>query len=135
MWDAEGTSSQSSPELTTALYLLQAKGRRESEGSKSCRSPSGRSPTRAEKRMSFESASSLPEVSGQQWKGMVQRCREQIFRSAGRAFRYELSRWACGDRNSPLPRTLVPSGGLSGLWAHRSRRPFLWIRRRSPPFA
>ncbi|XP_070449827.1 pleckstrin homology domain-containing family G member 3 isoform X3 [Equus przewalskii] len=40
----------------------QAKGRRESEGSKSCRSPSGRSPTRAEKRMSFESASSLPEV-------------------------------------------------------------------------
>ncbi|XP_070105650.1 pleckstrin homology domain-containing family G member 3 isoform X2 [Equus przewalskii] len=41
---------------------MKAKGRRESEGSKSCRSPSGRSPTRAEKRMSFESASSLPEV-------------------------------------------------------------------------
>nr|XP_012633167.1 pleckstrin homology domain-containing family G member 3 isoform X3 [Microcebus murinus]XP_012633168.1 pleckstrin homology domain-containing family G member 3 isoform X3 [Microcebus murinus] len=38
------------------------KGRRESEGPKSCRRPSGRSPTSAEKRMSFESVSSLPEV-------------------------------------------------------------------------
>ncbi|KAK1339291.1 hypothetical protein QTO34_019972 [Cnephaeus nilssonii] len=38
------------------------KGRRESEGPKSCRRPSGRSPTRAEKRMSFESISSFPEV-------------------------------------------------------------------------
>ncbi|XP_070274535.1 pleckstrin homology domain-containing family G member 3 isoform X1 [Myotis yumanensis] len=38
------------------------KGRRESEGPKSCRRPSGRSPTCAEKRMSFESISSLPEV-------------------------------------------------------------------------
>ncbi|XP_036290161.1 pleckstrin homology domain-containing family G member 3 isoform X2 [Pipistrellus kuhlii] len=38
------------------------KGRRESEGAKSCRRPSGRSPTSAEKRMSFESISSLPEV-------------------------------------------------------------------------
>uniref|UniRef100_A0A2K5CCL4 Pleckstrin homology and RhoGEF domain containing G3 n=1 Tax=Aotus nancymaae TaxID=37293 RepID=A0A2K5CCL4_AOTNA len=38
------------------------KGRRESEGSRSSRRPSGRSPTSAEKRMSFESVSSLPEV-------------------------------------------------------------------------
>ncbi|XP_012511744.1 PREDICTED: pleckstrin homology domain-containing family G member 3 isoform X6 [Propithecus coquereli] len=38
------------------------KGRRESESPKSCRRPSGRSPTSAEKRMSFESISSLPEV-------------------------------------------------------------------------
>ncbi|XP_028646014.1 pleckstrin homology domain-containing family G member 3 isoform X2 [Grammomys surdaster] len=42
------------------------KRHRESEGSKSCRRPSNRSPTSAEKRMSFESVSSLPEVSGQQ---------------------------------------------------------------------
>ncbi|XP_035301101.1 pleckstrin homology domain-containing family G member 3 isoform X2 [Cricetulus griseus] len=38
------------------------KRHRESEGSKSCRRPSDRSPTSAEKRMSFESVSSLPEV-------------------------------------------------------------------------
>ncbi|XP_078304270.1 pleckstrin homology domain-containing family G member 3 isoform X1 [Panthera onca] len=38
------------------------KGRRESEGPKSRRRPGGRSPTSAEKRMSFESTSSLPEV-------------------------------------------------------------------------
>uniref|UniRef100_A0A2K6L4H9 Pleckstrin homology and RhoGEF domain containing G3 n=1 Tax=Rhinopithecus bieti TaxID=61621 RepID=A0A2K6L4H9_RHIBE len=38
------------------------KGRRESEGSRSSRRPSGRSPASAEKRMSFESVSSLPEV-------------------------------------------------------------------------
>ncbi|XP_074183465.1 pleckstrin homology domain-containing family G member 3 isoform X14 [Rhinolophus sinicus] len=40
----------------------QGKGRRESEGPTSCRRPSGRSPTSAEKCMSFESVSSLPEV-------------------------------------------------------------------------
>lgn len=62
-WDAEGTGSQLSRDLTAAL-LLQGKGRRESEGPKSCRRPSGRSPTCAEKRMSFESISSLPEVRG-----------------------------------------------------------------------
>lgn len=67
-WDAEGTGSQLSRDLTTAL-LLQGKGRRESEGPKSCRRPSGRSPTRAEKRMSFESISSFPEVSGRQAGG------------------------------------------------------------------
>ncbi|XP_059135502.1 pleckstrin homology domain-containing family G member 3 isoform X1 [Peromyscus eremicus] len=38
------------------------KRHRESEDSKSCRRPSSRSPTSAEKRMSFESVSSLPEV-------------------------------------------------------------------------
>ncbi|KAI5232122.1 Pleckstrin-likey Domain-Containing Family G Member 3 [Manis pentadactyla] len=38
------------------------KGRRESEDPRSCRRPSGRSPASAEKRMSFESISSLPEV-------------------------------------------------------------------------
>ncbi|XP_052595503.1 pleckstrin homology domain-containing family G member 3 isoform X3 [Peromyscus californicus insignis] len=38
------------------------KRHRESEDSKSCRRPSNRSPTSAEKRMSFESVSSLPEV-------------------------------------------------------------------------
>uniref|UniRef100_A0A8C9DT41 Pleckstrin homology and RhoGEF domain containing G3 n=1 Tax=Prolemur simus TaxID=1328070 RepID=A0A8C9DT41_PROSS len=41
---------------------MKGKGRRESEGPKSCRRPSGRSPTSAEKRMSFESVSSLPEA-------------------------------------------------------------------------
>ncbi|XP_059951990.1 pleckstrin homology domain-containing family G member 3 isoform X7 [Mesoplodon densirostris] len=38
------------------------KGRREPEDPKSCRRPSSRSPTTAEKCLSFESASSLPEV-------------------------------------------------------------------------
>ncbi|KAK2496426.1 hypothetical protein MC885_002094, partial [Smutsia gigantea] len=38
------------------------KGYRESEDPRSCRRPSGRSPTSAEKHMSFESVSSLPEV-------------------------------------------------------------------------
>ncbi|XP_052041575.1 pleckstrin homology domain-containing family G member 3 isoform X2 [Apodemus sylvaticus] len=38
------------------------KRHRETEGSKSCRRPSNRSPTNAEKHMSFESVSSLPEV-------------------------------------------------------------------------
>ncbi|XP_076778068.1 pleckstrin homology domain-containing family G member 3 isoform X15 [Arvicanthis niloticus] len=41
---------------------MKGKRHRESEGSKSCRRPSNRSPTSAEKRMSFESVSSLPEV-------------------------------------------------------------------------
>ncbi|XP_042845837.1 pleckstrin homology domain-containing family G member 3 isoform X4 [Panthera tigris] len=41
---------------------MKGKGRRESEGPKSRRRPGGRSPTSAEKRMSFESTSSLPEV-------------------------------------------------------------------------
>ncbi|XP_031213068.1 pleckstrin homology domain-containing family G member 3 isoform X6 [Mastomys coucha] len=42
------------------------KRHRESEGSKSCRRPSKQSPTSAEKRLSLESVSSLPEVSSQQ---------------------------------------------------------------------
>ncbi|XP_054305843.2 pleckstrin homology domain-containing family G member 3 isoform X6 [Pongo pygmaeus] len=41
---------------------MKGKGRRESESSRSSRRPSGRSPTSTEKRMSFESISSLPEV-------------------------------------------------------------------------
>ncbi|XP_029807766.1 pleckstrin homology domain-containing family G member 3 isoform X3 [Suricata suricatta] len=41
---------------------MKEKGRRESEGPKGRRRPSSRSPTSAEKRMSFESTSSLPEV-------------------------------------------------------------------------
>ncbi|XP_049754165.1 pleckstrin homology domain-containing family G member 3 isoform X4 [Elephas maximus indicus] len=40
----------------------QGKGRSESEDPKGCRRPSSQSPTNAEKRMSFESVSSLPEV-------------------------------------------------------------------------
>ncbi|XP_037066537.1 pleckstrin homology domain-containing family G member 3 isoform X6 [Peromyscus leucopus] len=41
---------------------MKGKRLRESEDSKSCRRPGNRSPTSAEKRMSFESVSSLPEV-------------------------------------------------------------------------
>ncbi|XP_053457055.1 pleckstrin homology domain-containing family G member 3 isoform X5 [Nycticebus coucang] len=41
---------------------MKGKGRRESEGPTSCRRPSGQSPSGAEKRISFESISSLPEV-------------------------------------------------------------------------
>ncbi|XP_052041582.1 pleckstrin homology domain-containing family G member 3 isoform X6 [Apodemus sylvaticus] len=41
---------------------MKGKRHRETEGSKSCRRPSNRSPTNAEKHMSFESVSSLPEV-------------------------------------------------------------------------
>lgn len=62
-WDVEGTRPWLSWELTTALCLLQGKGRRESEDPKSYRRPSSRSPTTAEKFLSFESVSSLPEVS------------------------------------------------------------------------
>ncbi|XP_073923900.1 pleckstrin homology domain-containing family G member 3 isoform X18 [Castor canadensis] len=45
---------------------IKGKGHRESEGPKSFRRPSNRSPTSTEKRMSFESVSSLPEVSSHQ---------------------------------------------------------------------
>ncbi|XP_072819339.1 pleckstrin homology domain-containing family G member 3 isoform X7 [Vicugna pacos] len=41
---------------------MKGKGRRESEGPKSCRRPHSRSPPTSEKCMSFESVSSLPEV-------------------------------------------------------------------------
>uniref|UniRef100_G3T0P8 Pleckstrin homology and RhoGEF domain containing G3 n=1 Tax=Loxodonta africana TaxID=9785 RepID=G3T0P8_LOXAF len=41
---------------------MKGKGRSESEDPKGCRRPSSQSPTNAEKRMSFESVSSLPEV-------------------------------------------------------------------------
>lgn len=130
MWDVEGISFQSFSELTIVFCLLQVKGRREFEGFKSCRSFSGRFLIRVEKRMSFESVFFLLEVSGQQWKGMVQRCREQIFRFVGGVFRYEFFRWVCGDRNFSFLRIFVFLGGLFGLWVYRSRRFFLWIRRR-----
>lgn len=64
-WNAEGTSSP----LSADVCLLQGKRHRESEDSKSSRRPSNRSPTSAEKRMSFESVSSLPEVSSQPMRG------------------------------------------------------------------
>ncbi|KAG3261298.1 pleckstrin homology and RhoGEF domain containing G3, transcript variant X5 [Ictidomys tridecemlineatus] len=41
---------------------MKGKGHRESEGPQSCRRPSNHSPTSAEKHLSFESISSLPEV-------------------------------------------------------------------------
>ena len=98
-----------------ALCFLQEKGRRESEGPKSRRRPGGRSPTSAEKRMSFESTSSLPEVSGRQAEGG--RCRSaRSTWSAGGASRHGLSCWARGDRfPPPRPGLFTPLGSLSGL--------------------
>nr|XP_021524744.1 pleckstrin homology domain-containing family G member 3 isoform X2 [Aotus nancymaae] len=59
----EPPGSEEEEEQEESLAVAeQGKGRRESEGSRSSRRPSGRSPTSAEKRMSFESVSSLPEV-------------------------------------------------------------------------
>ncbi|XP_058423093.1 pleckstrin homology domain-containing family G member 3 isoform X1 [Diceros bicornis minor] len=55
------------------------KGRRESEGSKSCRKSSSQSPTSPEKRMSLESASSLPEVEPDPESGTEQ----EVFAAAG----------------------------------------------------
>ncbi|XP_066129246.1 pleckstrin homology domain-containing family G member 3 isoform X6 [Saccopteryx bilineata] len=49
-------------EKARAAAGMKGKGRRESAGPESCRRPSGRSPPSAENRLSFESASSLPEV-------------------------------------------------------------------------
>lgn len=51
---------------------MKGKGRRESEGSKSCQSPSGQSPTSAEKRLGTESISSLLEVEPEPVPGMEQ---------------------------------------------------------------
>ncbi|XP_014639784.1 PREDICTED: pleckstrin homology domain-containing family G member 3 isoform X4 [Ceratotherium simum simum] len=58
---------------------MKGKGRRESEGSKSCRRPSSQSPTSPEKRMSLESASSLPEVEPDPESGTEQ----EVFAAAG----------------------------------------------------
>ncbi|XP_042637079.1 pleckstrin homology domain-containing family G member 3 [Orycteropus afer afer] len=58
----EPLGSEEEEEEESLAVAEQGKGRRESEGSKGCRRPSVRSPTSAEKRMSSESVSSLPEV-------------------------------------------------------------------------
>ncbi|XP_058423098.1 pleckstrin homology domain-containing family G member 3 isoform X5 [Diceros bicornis minor] len=58
---------------------MKGKGRRESEGSKSCRKSSSQSPTSPEKRMSLESASSLPEVEPDPESGTEQ----EVFAAAG----------------------------------------------------
>ncbi|XP_052595502.1 pleckstrin homology domain-containing family G member 3 isoform X2 [Peromyscus californicus insignis] len=58
-----GSEEEEEEEEEESLAVAeQGKRHRESEDSKSCRRPSNRSPTSAEKRMSFESVSSLPEV-------------------------------------------------------------------------
>ncbi|KAM6171377.1 pleckstrin homology domain-containing family G member 3 isoform 4-T4 [Erethizon dorsatum] len=51
---------------------MKGKGRQESEGPKSCRRPSNRSPTSSGKRMSFESVSSLPEAAADPGPGAEQ---------------------------------------------------------------
>lgn len=89
-WNAERTSSQ----LSTDFCLLQGKRHREAEGSKSSRRPSNRSPTSAEKRMSFESVSSLPEVSSQPGRELEHTVPgSQISRSIGRSSEHKLSHW------------------------------------------
>lgn len=55
-------SEEEEEEEESLAVAEQGKRHRESEDSKSCRRPSDQSPTSAEKRMSFESVSSLPEV-------------------------------------------------------------------------
>lgn len=67
-WNAQGAALDGPAGDGPGLCLLQGKGRRESEDPKNCGRPSSRSPSSAEKRMSFESESSLPEVSGR-WVG------------------------------------------------------------------
>lgn len=101
-----GCRGVSSQELTTAL-CSQGKGRRESEGPTSCRRPSGRSPTSAEKCMSFESVSSLPEVSGQQAEGA----------SCSGA-------WSPGLLVCRLAFQTVPLGPCGGLPTSQDSRPF-----------
>ncbi|XP_063507748.1 pleckstrin homology domain-containing family G member 3 isoform X4 [Pongo pygmaeus] len=57
-----GSEEEEEEQEESLAVAEQGKGRRESESSRSSRRPSGRSPTSTEKRMSFESISSLPEV-------------------------------------------------------------------------
>lgn len=132
---ALGCRGVSSQELTTAL-CSQGKGRRESEGPTSCRRPSGRSPTSAEKCMSFESVSSLPEVSGQQAEGASSVVPgAQVSRSAGWPFRP--SRWAHGEKDCPPPRTLAPLGKPvwpMGAWLGEQTAPFYELEKGSPSF-
>lgn len=145
-WDVEGTISQLFRELTTAPYLQQGKGRRESEGPKSCRRPRGRSPASAEKCMSFESESSLPEVSGQQAEGgTVQRCLEP--RAPG--LQVGLSDNLCpfrslvygtwfGEQTAPfykLERGPLPLGRCSPLPRETAKVTRLYIPSARPPCA
>ncbi|XP_075387823.1 pleckstrin homology domain-containing family G member 3 isoform X3 [Tenrec ecaudatus] len=58
----EPLGSEEEEEEESLAVAEQGKARRESGGSKGCRRPSSLSPTSAEKRMSFQSVSSLPEV-------------------------------------------------------------------------
>ncbi|KAB1277185.1 Pleckstrin homology domain-containing family G member 3 [Camelus dromedarius] len=66
--EAEGAAGQEQEEEEVVEeeeeeeQAFQGKGRRESEGPKSCRRPGSRSPPTSEKCISFESVSSLPEV-------------------------------------------------------------------------
>ncbi|XP_054423413.1 pleckstrin homology domain-containing family G member 3 isoform X1 [Pteronotus mesoamericanus] len=55
-------SEEEEEEEESLAVAEQGKGRGESEGPKSCRRPGNRSATSAEKRLSFESVSSLPEA-------------------------------------------------------------------------
>eukprot|EP00073_Rattus_norvegicus_P047755 XP_017449958.1 PREDICTED: pleckstrin homology domain-containing family G member 3 isoform X4 [Rattus norvegicus] len=59
-------SEEEEEEEESLAVAEQGKRHGESEGSKSCRRPSDRSPTSVEKRMSFESVSSMPEESSEQ---------------------------------------------------------------------
>lgn len=128
--DAEGASSQLSWELMTALCSLQGKGRGESEGPESRRRPSSRAADSAEKRMSFESVSSLPEVSSQQAGGG--QCRGvwspdlQVCGRGSQAWTLPLGLW---EQDS-----ISPSGSLSGLWAPGlvSRQPLSVNERKGP---
>ncbi|KAM9646661.1 pleckstrin homology domain-containing family G member 3 isoform 1-T1 [Trichechus inunguis] len=57
-----GSEEEEEEEEESLAVAEQGKGRRESEGPSDCRRPSNQSPTTAEKCMSFETVSSLPEV-------------------------------------------------------------------------
>lgn len=98
-----------------ALCLLQEKGRRESEGPQSCRRSSSRSPTSAEKCVSFESTSPRLEVSGRRAGGPVQESPER--RSVGGACWPQtrfLGPWGQGSPHSlgPFRKPVWPLG----LW-------------------
>ncbi|XP_037688463.1 pleckstrin homology domain-containing family G member 3 isoform X3 [Choloepus didactylus] len=60
--EEEEVEEEEEEEEESLAVAEQGKGRRESEGSQGHRRPRVRSPTSAEKRMSFESVSSVPEV-------------------------------------------------------------------------
>ncbi|XP_074221487.1 pleckstrin homology domain-containing family G member 3 isoform X3 [Camelus bactrianus] len=60
--EEEEEQEEEEEEEESLAVAEQGKGRRDSEGPKSCRRPGSRSPPTSEKCMSFESVSSLPEV-------------------------------------------------------------------------